>query len=445
MTAPRPRIATSPDGVDAILDAITLLLPAQGLLELRLLPQAGLTRFRPRRLWVPLHDRGAQRTALAPLLERNATAPSLLAFGVNPRIRRGGKDEDVVASSTVVIDVDGKGQAHAEQRRKLSLVKQRAPTALVLRSGSPGNLHLYWRLDPPCEPDRAKEVTLRLRLWIDADSSESPSRVMRLPGSFNWKTGKPVPVTWVSRRRSVTIDQLEAAMEEVGVPAALPSRGQRRGAPRRTCDDIAPPTCPAIDPDRWVFIKRALPAWAVAMILRGRDASDRYESRSQADAAVCRALVDLGATDDEIRFFFVRTPEGIGARFHERHAAGAGDDYLERTITFVRKAAEEHIDDVALVKVNKIWAMRGRPRVGLEVEVRTGHEAGETIKQGVEATGPIWRYLWLSAGLEPMPSAAAKEAGRLRGRLLRVRLDVRGDGLQIDRWLPMPVPPEEEE
>ena len=418
--------------LDSVVRALQAILPPSGFLELRLLPQRGQVPGRLERRWVDAGDEVAMRAVLFELLSRNALAPSILCYGINPRVRHGGKNTDVEAVSAVAIDVDGKGLSLEEQKAKLTRVIKHTPGTLLVRSGTPGNLHFYWRLDPACSPERAAAVVRRLRLWLGADPSESPAKMMRLLGSYNWKTGEPVFVTGRLKNRTSTIEQLAAALDACDVPA-LPAKPKRRSGttwrPPASELNVLP-----LASGRLEFFKRALPQWAKRLIVNGAAGSERYPSRSEADAAVCRILVEAGATDDEILFFFAGTPGGIGERFHERHAAGAGLDYLERTISLIRDSVADEDEDTVLAR--KVTVMRGRPRVLLEMEVTTGGDKGETIVQGVEACQSIWRHVFVAAGLEPAPLGAVGEAGRLQGRLLRVRLDARGTGLEVKRWLP---------
>ena len=434
MTGPTTHTALpSERWLASVIRTLLFIVPAGSFLEFRLLPQKGQPgHMKMQRLWVPAGDEAAIRRALNELLVLNAARPSLLCFGINPRVRRGGKNTDVEAISVVAVDVDGKGLSLAEQKAKLARVVKQAPATLLVRSGTPGNLHLYWRIEPACAPERAAAVVRRLRLWLGADPSESPAKMMRLLGSYNWKTGQPEFVTGKLRERTCTIEQLAAALDACDVPVEpTKPKKQTRAAWRPPTPELE---VQPLAPGRLDFFKRALPHWAKLLIINGAAGSERYPSRSEADAAVCRILVEAGASDDEILYFFAMTPRGTGQRFLERHAAGAGHDYLDRTISLIRDAVADEDEDTVLVK--KARPMVGRLRVVLEMEVTTGDDKGVTIVQGVEATQSIWRHVFVSAGLEPAPLGAVNEAGRLRGRLLRVRLGSRGDGLQVVRWLP---------
>jgi len=90
-----------------------------------------------------------------------------------------------------------------------------------------------------------------------------------------------------------------------------------------------------------------------------------------------------------------------------------------------------------LVVVERVVGMEDRPRVVLHVRVLGGPHDGAAITQGVDADKPVWRYLFLSAGLAPAPHGSVAAAGQLRGLRLRVQLGENGEDLQVRRWLPV--------
>jgi RepB DNA-primase N-terminal domain len=64
---------------------------------------------------------------------------------------------------------------------------------LVVASGS-GGRHAYWRLERPAGREAIARANRMLCERLGADrQSTNPARLMRLPGSANWKSGEPVP------------------------------------------------------------------------------------------------------------------------------------------------------------------------------------------------------------------------------------------------------------
>jgi hypothetical protein len=66
-----------------------------------------------------------------------------------------------------------------------------------------------WILNTPAERERAQTLLRRLQRTVQllamergwkVDTTSDLARVLRLPGTFNWKSGNPVPVTIVAER-----------------------------------------------------------------------------------------------------------------------------------------------------------------------------------------------------------------------------------------------------
>ena len=166
--------------------------PGPGYLRLMLLSKAG----RPSFEYPPLADTEALWQKLWGFMIRNDTRNNLLAFGINTRCRPGGFDADVEQIHTVALDLDGsRGIGLEEQRSLLGRFLERCPSVATVESGRPGHLHVYWRFAEPQDPDTGRRLMDRLCGWLKADSSRAPSKMMRLPGSLNWKLDPPVVVT----------------------------------------------------------------------------------------------------------------------------------------------------------------------------------------------------------------------------------------------------------
>lgn len=93
------------------------------------------------------------------------------------------------------------GQAHVlwvdcDTPEAVARLRAFQPTpAVVVRSGS-GGVHAYWPLWPPIQPDDAVRGNRRLAHHLGADmkATDAP-RILRPPGSLNWKHQPPKPVT----------------------------------------------------------------------------------------------------------------------------------------------------------------------------------------------------------------------------------------------------------
>lgn len=404
----------------------------RGQVEFRLLPGKGSSARFQREFVSPKR----RPTALADLLAANAAAPSALTFGVNPRIGPGGRDSDVREVVACALDLDGsRSKTLAEQRQLAARFAELVCSCLIVESGTAGHLHVYWRFEPPCEPERARALVKRLRSWLDTDPSEPPSKMMRLPGSANWKSGSPIQLrpTFIEHH-SCTPEEFEAALDQLEVPQVETKRRRRSSTSgsRRSRRPAARAPVPDLAEARRDQIWSVLPSWAHNLILDGHEPNTRYPSASEAVAAVSRVLVDAACTDEEIRWFFAATPEGIGQRYYER-----GDDYLDRAIEFARFTAEPE----SWVLVCKVLDLDSS-RVMLVLRVEHGAHEGEVFEHGVQVGASVWPAVFRSAGLTPPFENHAAHALSLEGRWARVRLGTWGwaKNLEVKRWLPWAEP-----
>ena len=106
------------------------------------------------------------------------------------------------------------------------------PPTMVIASGTPGHLQLYWHLSRPCPLDEVESANRRLALALAGDvGSADGARILRPPGTFNHKHDPPRPVSLLILRHgaSLAIEQLTE-----GLPAEeTPRAARRRTGPRR--------------------------------------------------------------------------------------------------------------------------------------------------------------------------------------------------------------------
>jgi hypothetical protein len=134
-------------------------------------------------------------------------------FGVAPRVERLDGNQRGGASVCVAIpalwlDVDIAGPAHRLPNLPADWAAARAlidrfplqPTAVV---NSGYGMQVWWRLAEPVPAAQASELLVRWQVtWekiadqrgAHLDNVANIDRVMRLPGTFNWKLGEPQPV-----------------------------------------------------------------------------------------------------------------------------------------------------------------------------------------------------------------------------------------------------------
>lgn len=127
--------------------------------------------------------------------------------GVAPRSREEGNRSAVKSAHVIWADID-----HADASKMLEEFPL-APS-LVVASGSPGHRHAYWALTEPVTGETAEHLNRALALRVDGDSAATgAARVMRLPGTYNFKHEPAVKATAVSAEaRRYSVDELEGAV-----------------------------------------------------------------------------------------------------------------------------------------------------------------------------------------------------------------------------------------
>jgi len=283
-------------------------------------------------------------------------------FGVNPRIGRGGTKDHVHYLTALHAEVDYGAEGHKKKPihttydDAIKAVCQFAlqPT-LIVHSG--GGFHCYWVLNEPVEvKDVGVEVleninkTLCLELGGDSGTHDL-SRVLRVPGTFNFKLeDKARKVTVISAegpRYDYTdferfIDtQVNSQKDSERKPTESPFPN-----PSQTVGDTSLDSLPVSD-----RIK--------SLIQNGNDGT--YPSRSEADQAVVTALVNKGMAEADITTIFQTYP--IGEKYREHNAP---ETYLTHTIEaakdFSDLTEEERLDPLfisrALHKENDKYHLR---------------------------------------------------------------------------------------
>ncbi|MGI8597501.1 MAG: DNA-primase RepB domain-containing protein [Thermoleophilaceae bacterium] len=149
-------------------------------------------------------------------------------IGVAPRRRRHGGREAIERVHVLYVDCDS--EAAIEGLERFS-----PPPAIVVGSGS--GRHAYWPLWPPASPDEAERANRRLAHHLGADMvATDASRILRPPGTLNFKTDPPRPVE--VERLVIKVYTVEEVAGHLRDPE--PSRP----APRR----LTPPSAPGRDP-----------------------------------------------------------------------------------------------------------------------------------------------------------------------------------------------------
>jgi hypothetical protein len=148
--------------------------------------------------------------------------------GCAPRCRPDGRKQAIEQVWVLWAECDGRAASLAAQRYV-------PRPALVVASGTPGNVHAYWPLHAALTPRDAERANLRLATALGADRNcFDASRILRPPGTWNHKHNPPRPVTVVQHRLAVRfdVDQVVGGLPHVDltdVDRRWEARPARRG------------------------------------------------------------------------------------------------------------------------------------------------------------------------------------------------------------------------
>jgi hypothetical protein len=251
--------------------------------------------------------------------------------GVNPRNAFSGFERDVPVVTAIALDQQPEKLAIEEVEHRLR-VSGILPTA-VANSGN--GAHYYFRLSEPTDPVRAKAVWARLCRFTNGDTIFNTNRIMRVPGTLNYKTtpGRWCALTCVTPECRYTIDEIDAALDRVG---AGPARPHKPG--------VEVPVNPT---QNWQLLFAQLPEAVRYAIETGErnPLSDGQITRSEADWMVICSLVRAGASDETIAWCYENMPIG-NLKYHE-----AGAHYLVTTLRAARRATAEPVGPVGTGRI----------------------------------------------------------------------------------------------
>ncbi len=166
--------------------------------------------------------------------------------------------------------------------------------SVIVASG--GGYHCYWLLDEPFvldTPEKREHAVAVQRDWVTFvggdKAAKDIARVLRVPGTLNYKYSPPRPVTFVETdySRTYTLDALHATL-----PAVAPrtARAPRTNAPACHTDGLPPGVAqPSVD---FVDVSKA----AAALARLSTERRDDYDAWYRVGMALC----ELGAIGYEL-------------------------------------------------------------------------------------------------------------------------------------------------
>jgi putative DNA primase/helicase len=266
-------------------------------------------------------------------------------FGVNPRIGKKGRKENIRALVAFHAELDygpvghKKPPIHETRETALKAIREYPlnPT-LIVHSG--GGFHCYWVLKDPVKVEEAGVDTLEsinkeLSIELGGDAgTQNLDRVLRAPGTYNFKDpGNPRKVEIISdsgpKYGRDSFDYLIAPVKNEKeksqqIPESNSPNVQKGITWNKSIEDL--PVSGRIK----------------SLILHGNDGT--YISRSEADMAVITALVNKGVDKGAIGEIFRDPKYRIGEKYRQHNAP---DKYLDHNIA---KASEHsHLTEEEMI------------------------------------------------------------------------------------------------
>lgn len=291
-----------------------------GFIEIRAWPSAG--EKIPHRRFYP----NIQSASKAVEVLRASPEKLNIFFGVAPRSERAGTKESIRYVCCLWADLDGKRFTSKQDALK-SLDGFALSPSLVIDSGN--GYHGYWLLkEPTAELARVEAINVGIAKALGGDHTHDVSRILRVPGTSNWKDpSNPKPVRIVqSRSHRYTLADFQDYEATVSRPDALPS----------VCLD-------ATDPVNWDELEEDLDERFIRLIRYGLQ-GDRENlfagDRSRMDMTVVCKLVDVGLSDAQIVGILTDPSLGISEKTLDKKGA-ARRAYLKTTIAKARRFVQQ--------------------------------------------------------------------------------------------------------
>jgi len=227
-------------------------------------------------------------------------------MGVLPRIREGGKANDVAEyTNTLWADVDAKSHGGDKRAALDAILDFPVPPSVILDSGH--GYHAHWRLTDHIIFEDAHLIMKGIAKRIGGDTVYDRARILRIPGTHNHKDIVKVPVRLIRFDTTLSYPVSDLAEYEYEKPI-----------PNTLTNTIT---------DR--FIQMVNERYDTTPDL---DFDPGKGARSEHDYGVVCWMVEHAWYDGEILEAFLSHPNGVGAK-----TAKSGLGYIQRTIDKARR------------------------------------------------------------------------------------------------------------
>lgn len=243
-------------------------------------------------------------------------------FGVAPRSERGGTKESIHFVTCLWADLDGKRFASKADALR-SLEGFSLSPSMVIDSGN--GYHAYWLLtEPTSELAKVEAINAGIAQVLGGDKTHDVSRILRVPGTCNWKDpANPKPVRILQSR-----SQRHALEDFEGYEAQISRR-----------DPLPLVSLEEAEPVHWEDLEAELEERFIRLIRHGIAGDTEGEfngDRSRLDMSVVCKLVDVGLSDAQIVGILTDPNLGISDKTLDKKGA-ARRAYLKTTIAKARR------------------------------------------------------------------------------------------------------------
>ena len=304
--------------------------------------------------------------------------------------RSGGRGDAASVSGITALwaDIDVRGTVHAKERlpgsldEALALVREAVPLAATLLVDSGHGLHAWWVLDEPADfrdsrDDRARYAALERRLvaTLDAvarrhgwsvDRVADLARVMRVPGTRNYKARGPGAGVWAA----ILDESSYVAYSADDLDGVLVLDDDAADTEARRAASVGHLVLrPDASPDPMMLAGLLAHDEAFAATLENKRTDKPHWTASEYDLALASMAAAHDWTDQQIADLLIYHRR---VRGHEpKTVRGAlRQDYYQRTIARAKSGVEKEHEIARLAD--------GDGEVGADIErARTGENAGK--------------------------------------------------------------------
>ena len=186
-----------------------------------------------RREWYPSAD--ALIGQLSALHKVSTEKHAAVFYGVMPRRNEGsGGSASTLPGLAAWADIDFKDLAGGEAEARDLLTRFPVTPSAAVASGH--GLHVYWFLTEPAEPSVVSDLVARAAILLHGDHVSDPARLLRIPGTTNWKDISNPKVSTIEKlnvNAKYEVAELQAALAGVDPgdkTAVVPARGLKIAA-----------------------------------------------------------------------------------------------------------------------------------------------------------------------------------------------------------------------